>query len=134
MRGTLAAPGQPPVRTLAGVALVSFRVVQMQKRSTELIAALRELLGEIEPLPMVLDYESAAAQLSISPSTLKRMVRSGEIEAVPVAKRMGIPRSELERISLGIPSPHARAVSEARARAKMVPANKAAFRAVAKKI
>lgn len=76
----------------------------------DLLAAVRELVQQVKSLqlPAVLSFEDACAQLGkISVPTLKRMIRRGEIRAVPLSGRMGIPRDEIERIARGEVSPKA---------------------------
>lgn len=81
----------------------------MKMEHGELLAAVRELVELTKKsvsLPAVLSLEEAGKQLGdVSPSTVKRMIARGEVRAVPVSGRMGIPRDEIERIARGEPSP-----------------------------
>lgn len=97
---------QTAARTEPAKGSVSETVVRMETQG-DVLAAIRELVEQAKSreLPAVLSFEDAAKQLSISVPTLKRMVREAEIFAVPIFKRMGIPRGEIERISRGEPSP-----------------------------
>jgi hypothetical protein len=107
------------------------------KNPGELLAVVRSLVEEVEKLrlPAVLSLEMAAHELGqISVQTLKRMIAQGEITAVPLNKREGIPRDEIERIAKGIPAEKSRRAREGRAKSKTAALSKAAFRAAAKKI
>lgn len=46
-----------------------------------------------------LTFTDAAKELGISRQTLWRMVRSGEVQTVPISKRKRVPRSEVVRLS-----------------------------------
>ncbi len=54
-------------------------------------------------LPLLLTRDDAATQLSISPSTLKKLIRDGDVQVTTLGKRQMVARSELERVSS--PSP-----------------------------
>lgn len=85
-------------------------------------------------LPTVLSLEHAAAELGgISPQTVRRMIRAGDIRTVRISKREGIPRDEIERIARGEHSPNSRTAKESRAKAKSVSFSEAAFKVVLKK-
>lgn len=106
-------------------------VVRMESKLLgEVLAAVRELMRLQTELPMVLSLEDAAKQLGdMSVPTLKRMIRDGEIDAVSLRKRVGIPRSEIERIARGEPSP--RSLKTASALPRSPRARKQAAAAVA---
>lgn len=70
------------------------------------VRGLKQLLEQSKrasDLPWVLDYERAARELSVSGSTLKRMLAKGQIINVPRGDGFdpGIPRSEILRIAEG---------------------------------
>lgn len=123
-------------RTASGVEAVSITVDAVKTEPGDLFAEIRKLVELQSQLPLVLTFEMAAQQLSISVPTLKRMVRDGEILSVPVFRRMGIPRAEVERIARGEPSPvglHKSSVSR-RQRKMEAKSEAASIRALTKKI
>lgn len=126
------------IRTDPATGSVSETVSQMELEIGDLLAQLRGVMKElkdvVKPVPMVLSYERAAQELSISVPTLKRMVRRGEITPVPVAKRMGIPRPEIERIARGEPRlPASSKPRSARAKKQEAKSHGDSIRALAKK-
>lgn len=100
------------------------------ERSLERLEA---LLGEIKervegleaklrPLPTCLTIEEAAARLGVSPSTMKRMIKSGDVHTATINKRSMVPVSELERVAT--PDTKRPAQAKAATKAAWVPLKK----------
>jgi excisionase family DNA binding protein len=74
----------------------------------EVVDLLRQLLEATKrgSMPEILSLEQAGEQIADRhPNTIKRMVRRGELRAVPLGNTIGIPREEVERLARGEPSP-----------------------------
>lgn len=55
-------------------------------------------LPDDEGVPVVVDYSEAARLLSVSASTVARMVKAGQLRTVTFGAAKRIPRSEIERV------------------------------------
>jgi excisionase family DNA binding protein len=75
------------------------------------------------PLPAVLTIARAAQELSVSASTLYRMLRAQELTSVRIHKRAMIPASEIRRLS----TPEDKPGRKARAKTGAAPAPVAGF-------
>lgn len=76
-------------------------MASVEEQLQELLVLVRDLAvrHEGQGLPVLLGYPSAAAQLSISVSKLKGLVRSGELRTSTVGRRKMIPLSEVLRVA-----------------------------------
>lgn len=80
-----------------------------------------ELVERVQPsLPLTLKRVEAAKLLSVSPSTIKSMLRTGEIIPTRVHGRLMIPSSEVVRIA-GVKFSPVRAEPKAKASRKRTP-------------
>lgn len=93
-------------RTLGVTSGVFETVDSMETGMLELMAAVRLAVREEmqriggSQLPTVLDYKQAARELSVSPSTLKSMVKSGAIQRCDRGLGgVGIPKDEILRFA-----------------------------------
>jgi excisionase family DNA binding protein len=75
--------------------------VVLERIEAELQAIRARLEQVLEPSPgrAVYSLAEAAKRLGVSASTLRRMVRSGELLTVPVGKTPKVPATELARVS-----------------------------------
>lgn len=72
----------------------------------DIVEALRALQSEVkqlserfnQPRSSALTIRHAAAELEISESKLKQLIRKGEVEFVLIGERRRIPRSEIDRL------------------------------------
>lgn len=78
----------------------------------------RHLAKEYAPPPELLTFEAAAARVSTSPTTIRRMVARGDLRAVKVGERLRIPVAELERLARLPPPPPPRVLRRDRYNAK----------------
>jgi len=85
------------------------------RRLNEAIAKITERLGGTD-LPMVLTRERAAKELSVSVSTLKKLIREGKVFTVEIGRRRMVPSAEVLR--LATPPPAEFPASERKRRAR----------------
>jgi hypothetical protein len=52
-----------------------------------------------QPQPLVWDVRGAARRLSISPVTIRKLVRQGRLARLPNIRKLLIPESELQRFA-----------------------------------
>lgn len=84
-------------------------------------ARIERLEDRLQPRPSVMSYPAAAKLLGVSPTKVKRMVRSGELRTALVGKTKMVPLSEIERLSTPTaPTPRG-AVRRAQARPNQDP-------------
>jgi hypothetical protein len=97
-----------------------FAVGIQEERLVEILEQMRVLLARThKELPLTLTPKGAARELSVSLTVLKGMIRSGEIQTVPVKGRRMVPSSELIRIAT--PQPEHVTKAQAKAKSRWVP-------------
>jgi excisionase family DNA binding protein len=97
--------GSPPTKrtrlnpTLGATGIEGQMDIETELRA--LRAAVEQLMGAVKDrgaLPMALTYSEAAFELSVSETTLRLMVRSGELRVAKVRGRWRVPLDEVRRV------------------------------------
>lgn len=66
---------------------------------SELLAFIRDLAAS-RGLPTLLTLKAAARELSVSETTLKGLVRNGDLQVVRIGARRMVPASEIRRLAI----------------------------------
>jgi len=64
-----------------------------------LLEELRRVLRSAAPEPMAVSVEDAAARLSVSPSTVRRLIGARKLLTVRIGGRVLVPTTELRRVT-----------------------------------
>lgn len=109
--------------------------MRIEDKLDELCSTLDRLVQQLDaPMPKVLTRERAAHELSVSLTTLKQMIRDGQLVTVSIGKRQMVPASEVMRLAKPAPAKKASSAHRPRAAASTALDEASAVRALLKKL